>query len=341
MSAPTGTDDLDDPFIARYAERVSDEVEVLWRADFARMVDMRERAFDGDTSLFVQADEIEAYWLSDPQVDPQWSHLNEIHAAWIHAPEAMRRAHEVTMPGGLQPPGMDQPLWSSHMQAREMTGHGYWPGFEPTQSLSSHERHEPMTNTTPAHVLDSETESDIERQMRTDYELAAKCHSRDPEEYDPADSIDAHEYASPWMNHQDHRYMHEWNNISEAEELWLADPDAAAAQLADANTAPLQRRHLEHGRDLSRGIYARDVEPVSYVTGTDSSDSGPYVPPVPNAWNLAENQLPSFDAARNNPARPVPEFGGVAERTSLLAASSGNALADALERQAEREGAER
>ena len=38
-------DDLDDPYIARYAERVREADEVLWRADFARMVDLREAAF--------------------------------------------------------------------------------------------------------------------------------------------------------------------------------------------------------------------------------------------------------------------------------------------------------
>lgn len=201
-----------------------------------------------------------------------------------------------------------------------------------------------MNDTTAQHVLDSATESEIEQQMRTDYELAAMAHESDPSQYDPADDIDSREYRRPWLDHDDPRYGAEWINIGAAEALWRTDPDAAAAQLAAADTSPLQRRHLEQGHDLARGIYARDVEQVSYVTGADSHESGPYVAPVPNAWCLSDNQLPSFDAARNNPARPVIEFPGICERTGLLAASSGNALADALELQAaerEHEGAER
>lgn len=334
MTAP---DDLDDPFIARYAERVPDEVEVLWRSDFARL-------FEDPEIRPAQASEIRARWSADPQVAPRWRELDEIRDAWTFAPEAMRHAHEVTMPGGLRPPDMDQPRWASHMQAREMTGHGYWPGFEPTHSMSSNERHEPMNDTTAQHVLDSATESEIERQMRTDYERSQRCHSKDPDEYDPADVYDAHEYAAPWMEHEDPRYLDEWINLGDAEELWRRDPEAAAAQLADQNTSALQRRHLEQGRDLARGIYTRDVKEVDYVTGADSSDPTPAPAPVPDPWRLGQNQLPSWDASRNDPARPVPEFSGVVERTSALAAwssGSGNAVADALARQSEREGAER
>ncbi|MFD3431346.1 hypothetical protein [Nocardia fluminea] len=336
------TDDLDDPFIARYADRVDDETEVLWRADYDRMFDMRERGFDGETSLFVQADEIEAYWLSDPQVDPHWCDLREIHDGWIQAPEAMKQAHEVFMPGGLRPPGMNQPRWASHMQAREMTGHGYWPGFEPTFSTDVSERHEPMTDTTDrAHILDSETESDIERQMRTDYERAAQSYRGDPDEYDPADALDASDYASTWMEHDDRRYVDEWVAIGEAEELWRTDPDAAAAQLADTSTAPLQRRTLEHARDMSRGIYVRDAEEViDRVTGTaDSSSSLPELPPTTNPLTHFEAGLPSWDASRNDPARPVPTFAAsVADRTGAVnafsnASASVNAFAAVMERE--------
>lgn len=366
------TGDLDDPFIARYADRVSDEVEVLWRADYDRTVDMRERGFDGDTSLFMQADEIEAYWMSDPQVDPHWCDLREIHDGWIQAPEAMKQAHEVFMPGGLRPPGMSQPRWASHMQAREMTGHGYWPGFEPTFSTDVSERHEPMTDTTDrnelaeaeqwrpegsrpreltewerdlvdqaAHILDSETESDVELQMRTDYERAAQSYRGDPDEYDPADTLDASDYASTWMEHDDRRYVDEWVAIGEAEELWRTDPDAAAAQLADTSTAPLRRRTLEHARDMSRGIYVRDAEEVvDRVTGTaDSSSSLPELPPTTNPLTHFEAGLTSWDASRNNPARPVPAFAAsVADRTGAVnafsnASASVNAFAAVMERE--------
>ncbi|MFJ2834617.1 hypothetical protein ACIO52_04575 [Nocardia sp. NPDC087230] len=320
-------DDLDDPWITRYADRVDDEVEVLWRSDFARL-------FEDPEIRPAQASAIRDRWSTDPQVAPRWRELDEIREAWTFAPEAMRHAHEVTMPGGLRPPGMDQPRWASHMQAREMTGHGYWPGFEPTYS-SSFERHEPMTNTTPAHVLDSETESDIERQMRTDYELSAKSHNRDPQEYDPADSIDAHSYASPWMDNPDHRYMHEWIAIGEAEELWRRDPDAAATQLAAPDTAPLQRRHLEQGRDLARGIYTRDVQEVDYVADpTDPADTARAADPSrPYYWHGIDQGQTSRDSSRNAPGNPVPAFGArVAARTQAInafrdTASSVNAFA--------------
>ncbi|MEV6064872.1 hypothetical protein AB0L62_33145 [Nocardia asteroides] len=332
-------DELDDPFIARYADRVADEVEVLWRADFARVLDYEDRGYEEDPALLLAATEIRDRWVADPQVAARWTELDEIHAAWIFAPEAMRRAHEVTMPGGLRPPDMDDTRWASHMQAREMADHGAWPGFEPTYS-SSFERTEPMTNTTPApaHVLDSETESDVERQMRTDFELSRQSYSSNPEDYDPADQLDAQEYASPWLNHEDHRYMHEWVNISQAEELWRSDPDAAAAQLADTTTAPLQRRHLEHGRNLARGIYTRDVHEVDYVTdpadAVQTSDSA-----RPYYWHGLDQEQTSRDSFRNDLDNPVPAFGAsVSARTSALAAYTGGVLMD---RQAERDGADR
>lgn len=330
-------DDLDDPFIARYADRVDDDTEVLWRADFARLT--------GDPRLpELQAAEIRARWATDAEIGPRWQELDEIHRAWTFAPEAMRRAHEVTMPGGLRPPDMDSTRWSSHMQARELADEGYWPGHEPTISLnSSFERHEPMTDIT-AHVLDSETETEVEREMRTDYERAAQLHRGDPMEYDPADDLDAREYASTWLNHEDHRYGDEWVAISEAEELWSTDPDAATARLADTGIAPVQRRTLEQARNMSRGIYVRDIDPViDRVTGTaDSSSPVPAPAPVERPLSHFENGLPSWDASRNNPARPVPQFSGVAARTSALANyKPGNALTAAMERQSERAGAER
>ncbi|MFD4461328.1 hypothetical protein [Nocardia sp. NPDC058480] len=330
------TDDLDDPFIARYADRVADENEVLWRADFARLT--------ADPVLpELQAAEVRARWATDAQVGPRWHELDEIYSAWIFAPEAMKQAHEKTMPGGLRPPDMDTTRWSSHMQARELADKGYWPGHEPTISLnSSFERHEPMTDITPAaHVLDSETESEIEAQMRTDYERVAQLYRGDPEEYDPADQLDANEYEGVWLDHEDHRFGDEWVAINKAEELWHTDPDAAAAQLADTSTTPLQRRTLEHSRDMSRGIYVRDVdEVIDRVTATaDSSSPIPELPPVANPLTHFEAGLPSWDASRNDPARPVPAFAAsVADRTSAVnafgnAAQSVNAFAAGMERE--------
>lgn len=331
------TDDLDDPFIARYADRVDDDTEVLWRADFARL--------EEDSRLTeLQEAEIRARWSTDAEVGPRWRELDEIYDAWIFAPEAMKRAHEVTMPGGLRPPDMDSTRWSSHMQAREIANEGYWPGFEPTYSTDSSERHEPMNDIT-AHVLDSDSETDIERQMRTDYERASQVLGADPDEYDPAAQFDADEYASTWLNHEDHRFGDEWVAITEAEHLWQTDHEAAAAQLADASTTPLQRRTLEQARDMSRGIYVRDVdEVIDRVTNTaDSSSPLPELPPTTNPLTHFEAGLPSWDASRNDPARPVPVFAAsVADRTSAVNAfSNANASVNAFAAVMEREEMER
>ncbi|MFD4434268.1 hypothetical protein [Nocardia sp. NPDC058497] len=97
-------DELDDPFIARYADRVTDDREVLWRADFARVLDYEDRGYEEDPALLLAARQIRDRWATDPQVAPRWTELDEIHAAWIFAPEAMKQAHEVTKAGGIAPP---------------------------------------------------------------------------------------------------------------------------------------------------------------------------------------------------------------------------------------------
>lgn len=202
-----------------------------------------------------------------------------------------------------------------------------------------------MTNTTPAHVLDSATESDIERQLRTDYELAILCTSSDPAEYDPADAIDYRSYASPWLDHEDPRYTQAWVNIGQAAELWRNDPDAAAARLADPATTALQRRDLEQGHDIARGIYTRDVHEIDYVTDPAEATPQSADSARPNYWHGLDQEQTSRDSARNCPDNPVPSFGvTVAARTRAVNAfrntKSVNAFA-AVAAERERDGMER
>ncbi|MDO3648668.1 hypothetical protein [Nocardia mangyaensis] len=340
--------ELDDPFIARYADRIDDETEVLWRADFARAQDYYERGYDEDAALLPEARAIDALWSTDPEVGPQWNELTEIHDAWIQAPEAMKRAHEVFMPGGVQPPDMNDTRWSSHMQAREMTGHGAWPGFEPTHSMSSNERHEPMTETTDRNELADEvtTESDTEQLMRSDFtHWAAVGYNRDPDDYDPADQMDLTELSSTWVNHGERQWLEEWVTLSNAYLDYRYDgteaTDAKRAQLGET-LGPVAARSWDQARDLAvngiehdeLGLVANHyVTRMPYERGEEIRDAQPLFQHVHNI-----NGFPSSDASRNCPAKPVPSFGAsVAARTSAVnafsnASESVNAFAAATER---------
>ncbi|WP_446224838.1 hypothetical protein ACTWPB_06835 [Nocardia sp. IBHARD005] len=379
-SASTTADianDVDDPFIARYADRVADESEVLWRADFARAMDHYDRGFDEDASLLPQARAIEAQWSTDPAVGPQWRELTEIHDAWIHAPDAMKQAHEVFMPGGLQPPGMSDTRWSSHMQAREMTGHGAWPGHEPTYSTDVSERHEPMTDTTAHDQADKfTTESDAEQLMRHDFtHWAAVRHGRAEDDYDPADSVDQDEWSRTWLNHAEDRWLDEWVTLQGTYLDYRDDPGAAESkrsQLGDT-LGPVEARSWDQARELGvNGISRNDwgLLTSDYVTrlpyeradeiraqqrtladvrreqAAERSGQDRAADTEPESQSPAIERVPvlSADYARYTPAIPVPSFGAsVAARTSALAGytAQGNALATAMERQDERAGADR
>ncbi|MEV0769951.1 hypothetical protein [Nocardia salmonicida] len=268
--------DVDDPFITRYADRVADEAEVLWRADFARAMDHYDRGFDEDASLLPQARAIEAQWSTDQAVGPQWRELTEIHDAWIQAPDVMKQAHEVFMPGGLRPPGMSDTRWSSHMQAREMTGHGAWPGHEPTFSTDVSERHEPMTDTTGHDQADEfTTESDTEQLMRHDFtQWAAVGYYRDSDDYDPADSLDEAEWSQTWVNHGEDRWLDEWVMLEDAYREYEDDPWAAEAKRARLGDtlSPVQARSWDQARDLVVNGISRDESGLltsHYVTRMD------------------------------------------------------------------------
>ncbi|MEV0436927.1 hypothetical protein [Nocardia sp. NPDC050413] len=365
-------DDLDDPFIARYADRITDDREVLWRADFARVVEFEDRGPDEDASLLLRAREIRARWSADPVVGPHWVELDEMHQAWTDAPAVMKRAHEVFMPGGLQPPGMSDTRWSSHMQAREMTGHGAWPGHEPTFSTDVSVRHEPMTETTDRTEIDEfATESDTEQLMRSDFtHWASIGDHRDPEDYDPASEIERGEWSSTWMQHGDDRWLEEWINLSDAYLDYrdnIEYADAKRAQLGDA-IGPVEARSWDQARDLAVNGISRDkwgVVNSPYVTRIEDrvDEIRRQQPTLDDARRqqsatveqqsseLAATPSPGLsgpmvsldDRARYTPQYPVPSFGAsVAARTqSLNAFSHASTAVNAFAAATERDGMER
>lgn len=124
----------DDPFIARYADKVNDPGEVLVRADFARMHELETRTDYGQMSeqeldqLLDRTSEISRRWQSrDDHTGDTWRYLEDAVADWRRAPDTMRRFHEqiqIDRASGFEAISPDQ--WRSQLQARELTGHGTW-----------------------------------------------------------------------------------------------------------------------------------------------------------------------------------------------------------------------
>jgi hypothetical protein len=118
------TNELDDLYINDYVDKVADPEEVLMRADFARVQEMRNNMPYVET----EADEIAVRWSSrHDDLGAAWRYLRAAHDDWERSPKAMRRFHEqvdidqsqgVHVLSGIE--------WRSQQQARELTGHGFW-----------------------------------------------------------------------------------------------------------------------------------------------------------------------------------------------------------------------
>ncbi|WP_327114179.1 hypothetical protein OHB12_33720 [Nocardia sp. NBC_01730] len=127
------TNELDDLYINQYVDKVADPEEVLMRADFARMQEIRDNMPHVQTAeeryqLSNQADAIDQRWggqLSDER--ETWQYLQDAHDDWKRSPEVMCRFHEqinIDQAAGLC--GLSGTEWRSQQQARELTGHGSW-----------------------------------------------------------------------------------------------------------------------------------------------------------------------------------------------------------------------
>ncbi|MEU8901760.1 hypothetical protein AB0C65_38260 [Nocardia sp. NPDC048505] len=126
-------DALDDPYIARYAGLVADDKEVLMRADFARMRDLGKAAADAESieqleRLSSQASAISDLWKDrDDELGHAWQHLGDAYHDWRLNPSTMARfAEQVEVDRAQGVYAMTDMQWRSHMQAREITGHGQW-----------------------------------------------------------------------------------------------------------------------------------------------------------------------------------------------------------------------
>ncbi|WP_067652915.1 hypothetical protein [Nocardia harenae] len=122
-----------------------------------------------------------------------------------------------------------------------------------------------------------------EARFRADYLHSLACYPVDPAEYDPADSLDAAEYASPWMNSgdwQERDWVAEWVYLGEASERWYRNPAAAAAHAAKHadELTPVQRRSEAQARYLAEQGLARDRH---------GHATGPYVEAVEQRGDIA------------------------------------------------------
>lgn len=147
-----------------------------------------------------------------------------------------------------------------------------------------------MTDTTPTSSNAHEVESLTEQQMRSDFMHAQHFVSRDPEDYDPADSVDHAEYAGPWLDRGDEWTDH-WFYLSDATDRWTSDPEAAA-KLAQAredahHTTPIERRSEDQARYIATHGIERDESGLltsHYVTrlhdrpGMDAGGAAPWSP---------------------------------------------------------------
>ncbi|MFC8048120.1 hypothetical protein [Nocardia sp. NPDC057353] len=140
-----------------------------------------------------------------------------------------------------------------------------------------------MTDDTRPTSTDTGAGTFQEARFRADYLHSMACYPDDPAEYDPADSLDAAEYASPWMNSgdwQERDWVAEWVYLGEASERWQRDRTAAAAHAAkhaDELTA-VQRRSEEQARDLAEHGITYDEHGLV---------SGPYIEAVEQRGALA------------------------------------------------------
>ncbi|MBH0777281.1 hypothetical protein [Nocardia bovistercoris] len=108
----------------------------------------------------------------------------------------------------------------------------------------------------------NEHESPTEIRMRADFMHANQYIDRDPEDYDPADSVEQAEYSLPWLTRGDEWTAH-WCYLEDATNRWRADRDEAAdvTMIADAEgvLSPIHLRSEEQACHIAEHGVERDA----------------------------------------------------------------------------------
>lgn len=129
------SNDLDDQYTNRYAGRIEDPEEVLMRADFDRMLDLHNQAWNADANgeqwrrLSDESHHIHERWAArDDELGAEWQYLNDAHEDWTRSPETMTRFHDrIAADEAEDVYVLTDMQRRSQQQARQITGHGEWP----------------------------------------------------------------------------------------------------------------------------------------------------------------------------------------------------------------------
>ncbi|WP_327114181.1 hypothetical protein OHB12_33725 [Nocardia sp. NBC_01730] len=123
------SNDLDDRYINRYVGRVEDPNEMLMRADFDRLLDLREAAGQADTDekahgLSDEAHQVFRKWAHrGDDYGQAWNYLFDAKRAWSRSPETM---HQFMNQVAVDRAGLTPMQERSLLHVRELTGNGEW-----------------------------------------------------------------------------------------------------------------------------------------------------------------------------------------------------------------------
>ncbi|MEU8901759.1 hypothetical protein AB0C65_38255 [Nocardia sp. NPDC048505] len=332
----TPANDLDDAYIARYAGLVANDEEVLMRADFDRMRDLRTASINAasiaeSNELYDQADEIRLRW-SDREDDlgQAWVYLHDATADWERSPDIMggfvERAEQDRAEGWHLISGTQ---WRSQLQAREITGHGQWSAgadfsrFDASPTVPPRSS-DPSDPTNPLHYPQCATWT--EQVMRADFarihEIREELASPTPFTNTDAARDQANEIAARWEARAD-EIGDQWTVLNSLAGWYAESPES----LDDA-AASVKQARVDNLASVS-APYVRSLDQVRELL----TDPGPNS----RAW---EERAATLSGSR---AYPVSAQGARARTREL--AGAGSALAghggNAFAAGTERDGAER
>ncbi|MFC9898532.1 hypothetical protein ACFVMC_32980 [Nocardia sp. NPDC127579] len=331
----TPVNDLDDIYINRYAGRVADETEVLMRADFDRVEDLRKAAWRTDDpylryATFAQADEIRTGWEQrEDEFGAAWWELTDAVHYWTSEPDSMAVALERATVGRSQGQHTMSGLqWRNQMHARELTGHGQWTAgadfsrFDGTTTVPPRSS-DPADPTNPNHYPHCSTWA--EQVMRADF---ARIHLIREEMANPGPGTDlrtqrvqAGEIRARWETRDD-EIGEQWITLNSLAGWYAESPESL-----DEATAMVKRARVDNLAGVS-APYVRSLDQVRELL----SNPGPHS----TAW---EQQAATMSGSVPYPVSTAAASARTRELTgaSALAGLGGNAFGAATER----DGAER